>query len=477
MSSEHPHRLVESSSGRSPTEDEVVVLFQEIQRVIADEFGSHIAEAYLHSAMLKAVGLGEFEIITTSKLSKMYLEEKFKGMITELLRQRTNQQQVSLKFVFDPEISKLKNQEDSKIVKRLTKPAETRSAENKAALTNSSLSLLNSKYTFDSYIVGNGNQFSHAAAKRVAEAPGAAYNPLFIYGGVGLGKTHLLHAIGNEILSKNSGANILYLSSEAFTNELIQSLQRGTMDQFKQKMRAVEVLLIDDIQFMDGKVRTQEEFFHTFNTLYGLKHQIVLTSDKPPSAISGIEERLQTRFYWGLTADLQAPDFETRVAILKQKAEEESFELPSEVAVYIAKKVSSNVRELEGALTRVHAMSALRREPITAALAESSLQPLLAKKQGVLSIDDIKKVVASKFGIRVSDLSSKSRTKNLSFPRHIAMYLCRKHTTYSYPEIASHFGGRDHSTVVHAASVVSTKLKVDKSLQERIIEIEKALGI
>lgn len=471
MSSESPQNQIENSSAPLLVESEVEALFNEIQKVIADEFGTHIAEAYLHAASLRMSGSGEFEVVTHSKLSKTYLEEKFRGVIAELLRQRTNNQQVVLRFVFDPGISKGQNQEENKVIKRFTKTPE-----NKPPQGSNSHSLLNPKYTFDSYIVGNGNQFSHAAAKRVAEAPGGAYNPLFIYGGVGLGKTHLLHAIGNEILSKNPNANILYLSSEAFANELIQSLQRGTMDQFKQKMRAVEVLLIDDIQFMAGKERTQEEFFHTFNTLYGLKHQIVLTSDKLPSAISGIEERLQTRFYWGLTADLQAPDFETRVAILKQKAEEEKFELPSEVAVYIAKKVSSNVRELEGALTRVYAMSGLRREPITTALAESSLQPLLMKKQEVLSIDDIKKVVASKFGIKVSDLSSKSRTKNLSFPRHIAMYLCRKHTTYSYPEIASHFGGRDHSTVVHAASVVTTKLKSDKSLQERIIDIEKALG-
>jgi chromosomal replication initiator protein len=310
---------------------------------------------------------------------------------------------------------------------------------------------------------------------QVADKPGVSYNPLFIYGGVGLGKTHLLHAIGNKILSDRPDAKVLYLSSEAFTNELILALRNSKMDEFKTKMRAIEVLLIDDIQFMVGKERTQEEFFHTFNTLYSAKHQIVISSDKIPSEIPQIEERLYTRFSWGLIADIQAPDFETRVAILKRKAFLDGYEAPQEVFNMIAEKVSSNVRELEGALTRIHAMSTLQGIPMSEELVQHSLKHLFQPKKINISVDDIKKAVASHFSLKVSEIISKRRTKNLSFPRHIAMYLCRKHTTCSYPEIGSHFGGRDHSSVIHAASVVTTKVKTDPAVREQVQEIEKAL--
>ncbi|MCI5065193.1 chromosomal replication initiator protein DnaA [bacterium] len=318
------------------------------------------------------------------------------------------------------------------------------------------------RYTFENFVVGSGNQFCHAASLQVAEAPGNAYNPLFIYGGVGLGKTHLLHAIGNGVLSRSPEKKVLYLSSESFTNELILALRYAKMDEFKNRFRNIDLLLIDDIQFMCGKERTQEEFFHTFNALYSAKHQIVITSDKVPQDIPGIEERLQTRFAWGLTADIQAPDYETRVAILKRKASLERFQLPEKVAHLIAESVSSNVRELEGALTRLHALSSLQHLDITPELAESALRPILKKKKVHLSIDDIQKGVAEHFSIRVSEMVSKRRTKNLSFPRHIAMYLCRKHTTSSYPEIGAKFGGRDHSSVIHAANVVTTKVKAAK---------------
>lgn len=338
-----------------------------------------------------------------------------------------------------------------------------------------SSSALNPKYSFDSFVVGSSNQFCHAAALRVAESPGNSYNPLFIYGGVGLGKTHLLHSIGNEVLRKNPKATVLYLSSEAFTNELISALRQAKMDEFKKKMRNIEVLLIDDIQFISGKERTQEEFFHTFNALYSAKRQIVITSDKIPSEIPGIEERLQTRFSWGLMADLQAPDFETRVAILNRKAALDQFTLPGEVAHLVAERVSSNVRELEGALTRLHALSSLQNVPITLKSASATLEPLLQPKTINVSIEDIKKAVATHFNLKVADMTSKRRTKNLSFPRHIAMYLCRKHTTSSYPEIGGQFGGRDHSSVIHAASVVSAKVTSDTKIRDMIEEIERSL--
>jgi chromosomal replication initiator protein len=334
---------------------------------------------------------------------------------------------------------------------------------------------LNPKYTFSNFVVGNNNQFCNAAAQRVAEEPGKSYNPLFIYGGVGLGKTHLMHAIGNSLLDRDPSAHVVYQSSETFTNELIQALRNAKMDEFKRRMRSVDLLLIDDIQFMSGKERTQEEFFHTFNTLYNAKHQIVITSDKVPQDIPGLEERLQTRFAWGLTADLQAPDFETRVAILRRKAAVDGFTLPEDVAQLIAEKIFSNVRELEGALTRVHAITSLQNIPLTLDVANSALRPLLQPKQTIISVDDIKRAVAQHFNLKVSEIISKRRTKNLSFPRHIAMYLCRKHTTCSYPEIGSHFGNRDHSSVIHAAGVVSTKVGNDTSVRELVAEIERRL--
>jgi chromosomal replication initiator protein len=332
---------------------------------------------------------------------------------------------------------------------------------------------INPRYTFADFVVGNSNQFCHAAAMRVAEKPGQSYNPLFIYGGVGLGKTHLLHAIGNAVLARSPNSRVLYMSSETFTNELILALRHAKMEDFKRKLRTIEVLLIDDIQFISGKERTQEEFFHTFNALYSAKRQIVITSDKIPTDIPGIEERLQTRFSWGLTADLQAPDFETRVAILKQKAILEEFQLPHEVSHLIAERISSNVRELEGALTRLHAMSSIQSVPISLDMAKTALKPLLQPKVVNITVDDIKKAVSNHFEIKVSDIISKRRTKNLSFPRHVAMYLCRKHTTASYPEIGEHFGGRDHSSVIHAASVVSSKLSTDAKVKELIENIEK----
>jgi chromosomal replication initiator protein len=334
---------------------------------------------------------------------------------------------------------------------------------------------INPRYTFSDFVVGNSNQFCHAAAMRVAEKPGQSYNPLFIYGGVGLGKTHLLHAIGNSVLQRNPSSRVLYMSSETFTNELILALRHAKMEEFKKRLRTIEVLLIDDIQFISGKERTQEEFFHTFNALYSAKRQIVITSDKIPTDIPGIEERLQTRFSWGLTADLQAPDFETRVAILKQKAILEEFHLPHEVSHLIAERISSNVRELEGALTRLHAMSSIQSVPISLDMAKSALKPLLQPKVVNITVDDIKKAVANHFNIKVTEIISKRRTKNLSFPRHIAMYLCRKHTTASYPEIGEHFGGRDHSSVIHAASVVSSKLSTDGKVREIIENLEKAI--
>lgn len=336
-------------------------------------------------------------------------------------------------------------------------------------------SFLSSRYRFDNFVVGSNSQFVHAAALQISEQPGQQYNPFFIYGGVGLGKTHLLHAIGNALIERNPQARVLYLSSETFTNELIQSLRIGKMEDFKTRLRTIDLLLIDDIQFISGKERTQEEFFHTFNALYSARKQIVLTADKMPQDMPGIEERLQTRFTWGLAADLQAPDFETRVAIVSRKCAAEGLELSSEISHFIADKVSSNVRELEGVLTRLQAYSSLQRKGVDLAMAELALKPFTQKRAVTLSSEDIKRAVANHFGVRTSEMVSKTRTKSISFPRHVAMFLCRKHTTLSYPEIGGEFGGRDHSSVIHAANVVAGKIKSDQEIRRVVQEIENRL--
>ena len=335
---------------------------------------------------------------------------------------------------------------------------------------------LNKRYTFDSFVVGSSNQFSHAAALQVAHSPGTQYNPLFIYGGVGLGKTHLLHAIGNSILSSGRCTRVMYLSAEEFMNGLIQALRTGRMEKYKEKLRSLEVLLVDDIQFISGKERTQEEFFHTFNTLYNLKHQIVVSCDKIPQEISGLEDRLKTRFAWGLLADLQTPDFETRVAILRKKAAIEGVSVDDSVLQVIAENVSSNVRELEGAFTRVVAVSSLQSCPISAEFVMRVLEPILKPKIVNITVEQIRDIVAQEFGLKISELVSKRRTRNLSFPRHIAMYLSRKFTTSSYPDIGSKFGGRDHTSVIHAANVVAKKIDNDPEVKATVEKLERRLG-
>ena len=337
-------------------------------------------------------------------------------------------------------------------------------------------STLNPKYTFDTFVVGNNNRFAHAAALAVAEAPATSYNPLFIYGGVGLGKTHLMHAIGNAILRKNKKANILYVTSEKFTNQLINSIKDNTSAQFRDKYRNIDVLLIDDIQFIAGKERTQEEFFHTFNTLHDANKQIILSSDRPPKEIPTLEDRLRSRFEWGLIADIQAPDFETRMAILKKKADVEKLNVPNEVMVYIATKIKSNIRELEGALIRIVAYSSLTNREITVDLATEALKDIISNKQNKnITIDLIQDVIAAYFNLRVEDLKSQRRTRNIAYPRQIAMYLSRKLTDMSLPKIGEEFGGRDHTTVIHAYEKISEGLKSDESLQRTIDDITKKI--
>lgn len=335
---------------------------------------------------------------------------------------------------------------------------------------------LNPKYTFDSFVIGNSNRFAHAASLAVAEAPAKAYNPLFIYGGVGLGKTHLMHAIGHYILENNPNAKVEYVSSEKFTNELINAIKHDKNEEFRNKYRHVDVLLIDDIQFIAGKEGTQEEFFHTFNALHDANKQIILSSDRPPKEIPTLEDRLRSRFEWGLIADIQVPDFETRMAILKKKADLERLNVPNEVMVYVATKIKSNIRELEGALIRIVAYSSLTNRAVSVDLASEALKDIISKKQGKsITIESIQDIVSSYFNLRVEDFKSQRRTRNVAYPRQIAMYLSRKLTDMSLPKIGEEFGGRDHTTVIHAYEKISENLKTDEGLQSTIDDITKKL--
>ena len=335
---------------------------------------------------------------------------------------------------------------------------------------------LNPRYVFDSFVVGNSNRMAHAAALAVAEAPARAYNPLFLYGGVGLGKTHLMHSIAHYILDQNPNAKIIYASSEKFTNELINSIRDDKNESFRNKYRNIDVLLIDDIQFITGKERTQEEFFHTFNALYEANKQIIISSDRPPKEIETLEERLRSRFEWGLIADIQSPDLETRIAILRKKAEIENLSVPEDVLLFIAKTVISNIRELEGALNRILAFSSLTNKPITVELANEALKDLISKdKPKVITAEYILDVVANYFQLKPEELKSSKRTRNIAYPRQIAMYLCRKLTDLSLPKIGEKFGGRDHTTIIHGFDKISRELQTDIELTQMLNELESKI--
>jgi chromosomal replication initiator protein len=335
--------------------------------------------------------------------------------------------------------------------------------------------IFNPKYTFDHFVVGASNQFANAACLAVANLPAKNYNPLFIYGGVGLGKTHLLHAIGNHIFQNHilpEVKKICYLSSEEFTNELINSLRYEKMDEFRNKFRRMDILLIDDIQFIAGKERTQAEFFHTFNSLYEARKQIVVTSDKFPKDIPNFEERLRSRFEWGLIADIQPPDIETKVAILKKKAEIEKISLPNDVAFFLASQIDSNIRVLEGSLIRIGAFASLTKTPVDIQLAKEALKNIIKPKEELISIDVIQKVISIFFNIKISDLKVKRKTKGYVVPRQIAMYLCRKLTNASLLEIGEKFGGKDHSTVLHSIKKVEEKIEKETSFKEMIENLQ-----
>ena len=340
----------------------------------------------------------------------------------------------------------------------------------------SSAAQLNPRYTFDAFVIGNGNQFARAASLAVAERPSKAYNPLFLYGGVGMGKTHLMQAIGHEVKRRQPMASICYVSAEKFTNEMINSIRNDRMTSFRDRFRTVDVLLIDDIQFISQKERTQEEFFHTFNALHEGMKQIVIASDRPPKELAEIEDRLRSRFEWGLIADIQPPDLETKVAILQKKAESEQVQLPTDVALFVASNVRTNVRELEGALVRLIAWCQLNRMEITLATTQQCLKQFIDLQVRKITIEAIQRAVAEQFGMRVSDLKQKNNSRNVVVPRQIAMYLAKQMTEASLPEIGRQFGNKHHTTVMHSIGKIDELRRTDKDLHRTLNKLQEQLN-
>jgi chromosomal replication initiator protein len=335
---------------------------------------------------------------------------------------------------------------------------------------------LNARYTFDSFIVGASNQFAHAAAVAVAEQPSKSYNPLFLYGGVGLGKTHLMQAIGHTLKRRNPGLRLTYISAEKFTNEVIASIRFERMPAFRDRFRNMDVLMVDDIQFIATRERTQEEFFHTFNALYDQQKQIVISSDCPPKEISSIEERLRSRFEWGLIADIQPPDLETKIAILQKRAESERVQLPDEVAEYIARAIKSNIRELEGALTRLMAYASLTGATVNLATAQQVLKNIIDTQEKKVTIEQIQKRVGEVFGLRAQDLKVRSNSQQIAFPRQVAMFVVKQLTSASLPEIGRQFGGKHHTTVLHSINKIESQRLTDKDLNKKINRLLDSFG-
>ncbi len=412
----------------------------------------------------KASEIQEDVIIITApnEFARDWLENRYSTFISETLEDITGAK-LQIKFVIP----------DSTGEEEAAAEQEARLAKTPVMQTDDvPKSMLNDKYSFDTFVIGSGNRFAHAASLAVAEAPAKAYNPLFIYGGVGLGKTHLMHAIGHYVIDHNPEARVVYLSSEKFTNEFINSIRDNKAEIFRNKYRNVDVLLIDDIQFLAGKEQTQEEFFHTFNSLHEESKQIVISSDRPPKEIPTLEDRLRSRFEWGLITDITPPDLETRIAILRKKAKAEKLDIPNEVMLYIANQIDTNIRELEGALIRVVAYSSLINQDMNADLAAEALKDIIpSAKPKKISIPDIQQIVAEHFQLQVKELKAKKRTKAIAFPRQIAMYLSREMTESSLPKIGEEFGGRDHTTVIHAHEKISKLLAADADLQKQLEEI------
>ena len=429
-------------------------LWQKTLQLVRNEITDVSFDTWVKAIEPISIRGDQLYLCVPNEFTKSILESRYTSLISDAVKQVVSRTYY-VTFVLTSEADKY-----------MDKPAEPESEESE---TNS---LLNPKYTFSTFVIGNSNRFAHAASLAVAEAPAKAYNPLFIYGGVGLGKTHLMHAIGHYILSQNKKAKVLYVTSEKFTNELINSIQTNKNVDFRNRYRNVDVLLIDDIQFIAGKESTQEEFFHTFNALHEANKQIIISSDRPPKEIPTLEDRLRSRFEWGLITDIQPPDLETRIAILKKKAELENLEVDDDVLEFIAKRIESNIRELEGALTRIMAYSSLTNSTLDVSIAEEALKDIISSRQPKkITPELIQKVVSNHYQLKMEDLKSRKRSRPIVYPRQIAMYLCREMTDLSLPKIGDLFGGRDHTTVIHACDKVATDIKEDLQMKRTINEL------
>jgi chromosomal replication initiator protein len=445
-------------------------IWQAAQEELRFQLSKPSYESWLKNASLVARERNAFKIGVPTKLAKDWLEDRYSAMIKETLSAIVSGD-VSVSFEVLPAQAEPASRRAAVAVADREEPA----AEPEEPVLDEA-SQLNPKFQFQHFVVGNNSRFAHAACRAVAETPAKAYNPLFLYGGVGLGKTHLMHAIGHAVLQKHHRRRVAYVTSEKFMNEMISSIQEGRMNDFRTRYRTVDVLLVDDIQFLAGKDRTQEEFFHTFNSLHELNRQIVISSDRPPKEIPTLEDRLRSRFQWGLIADIQPADFETRVAILKSKVGAYARLVPEDVLSFIAHKIQKNIRELEGALIRVIAHASLNRSAVNVDMAAKLLQDVIPSTDTrTLSIDTISRTVANYYHISLEEMKGKRRDKHIVFPRQVAMYLIREETASSLPAIGQAFGGRDHTTVLHSYEKISTESREDQRLQADLRKIREIL--
>ena len=440
-------------------------LIHQLKEALKPEVTKISYDTWIMPLGIRSIENDNIVFTTNSEYQKDFIENKFRSLIFYALRSITNKEW-SFSVV---DLSKEKEETSNEIIKNQAESITSEEAE-------SNKSTLNPKYTFETFVVGNNNRFAHAAALAVGNEPSKSYNPLFLYGGVGLGKTHLMHAIGNRIIENNKNANVLYVTSEKFTNQLINAIKDNKNEVFRNKYRNIDVLLIDDIQFIAGKERVQEEFFHTFNSLYEDGNQIIISSDKPPRDIPFLEDRLKSRFEWGLLADISCPDYETRLAILRKKAQDEGVIIEDFILSNIANKIDSNIRELEGVFNKIVARASLTHSPITIELAENIINEFKYENEKVISCDFIKETVSKYFSIDKDDLAGNKRSNDIAFPRQIAMYLCREVANMSFPQIGIDFGGRDHSTVMHAYRKISKEIK-EKSNTKLIVDSVKNIII
>ena len=438
-------------------------LLNKLKELLEDEVSKISFETWIKPLGIRAIEKDNIVFTTVSEYQKDFIENKFNSLIFNTLRYITNKD-----WTFSVIDLSKQTEENNNII------ADKKSNVPEAELE-SNHSTLNPKYTFETFVVGNNNRFAHAAALAVGNEPGKSYNPLFLYGGVGLGKTHLMHAIGNAILRKNKNASILYVTSEKFTNQLINAIKDNTSAQFRDKYRNIDVLLIDDIQFIAGKERIQEEFFHTFNTLHESGKQIILSSDRPPKDIQLLEDRLKSRFEWGLIADISNPDYETRLAILRKKAQLDNIIIDDEILSNIANRIDSNIRELEGTLNKLIAKSSLTNSPITMEMAERAINDIVAQQEKVISAEFIQETVAKYFNINAKDLRGSKRSNDIAFPRQIAMYLCRNVAQMSLPQIGKDFGKRDHTTVMHACTKIENEIKENQNTKLIVESVKNIL--